>query len=46
MFRELPLLERFEQAARFGYGAVELQFPYETRPEEIARAFEPAALNL
>jgi len=30
LFTEVPLLERFERAARAGFGAVEMQFPYET----------------
>jgi hydroxypyruvate isomerase len=46
MFRELPLLERFEQAARFGFRAVELQFPYEVRPAEIALALRARSLEL
>ncbi len=29
LFTEAPLLERFERAARAGFGAVEIQFPYE-----------------
>lgn len=29
MFTEAPLLERFERAARAGFDAVEIQFPYE-----------------
>ncbi len=29
MFTEVPLLDRFERAARAGFSSVELQFPYE-----------------
>ncbi len=29
LFTEVPLLDRFERAARAGFSAVELQFPYE-----------------
>ena len=29
LFTEVPLLERFERAARAGFSSVELQFPYE-----------------
>ena len=29
LFTEVPLLDRFEQAARAGFKAVEMQFPYE-----------------
>ena len=34
LFTEVPMLERFERAARAGFQAVEVQFPY----EEIGRA--------
>ena len=35
MFQEVPFLERFEAAARAGFGAVEFLFPYEHPAEEI-----------
>ena len=36
LFSEVPFLERFEQAARAGFRAVECQFPYAWAPEAIA----------
>jgi hydroxypyruvate isomerase len=36
LFTEAPLLERFGRAARAGFKAVELQFPYE-QPAEVLR---------
>lgn len=36
LFTEVPLLERFERAARAGFEAVEVQFPYET-PAAVLR---------
>lgn len=38
MFRELPLLERFEAARRAGFAAVEIQNPYELPATDLARA--------
>ena len=35
LFTEVPLLERFERAARAGFTSVELQFPYEAPAEVI-----------
>jgi hydroxypyruvate isomerase len=36
LFTETPLLERFGRAARAGFTAVELQFPYE-QPATVLR---------
>jgi hydroxypyruvate isomerase len=36
LFTEVPLLQRFERAARAGFQAVELQFPYE-QPAAVLR---------
>lgn len=36
LFTEVPLLQRFERAARAGFTAVELQFPYE-QPAAVLR---------
>jgi 2-dehydrotetronate isomerase len=36
MFTEWPFIDRFEAAAKAGFRAVELQFPYEHSPESIA----------
>jgi hydroxypyruvate isomerase len=38
MFRELPLLERFEAARSYGFDGVEIQFPYAESPEALAKA--------
>ena len=35
LFTEVPLLERFERAARAGFSSVELQFPYEVTAAAI-----------
>jgi len=36
LFQEVPLLERFEQAALAGFRAVEVQSPYEEPAEALA----------
>lgn len=46
MFREWPLLERFEKAASVGFDAVELQFPYDEPAEQIAYAAKKAGLEV
>jgi hydroxypyruvate isomerase len=45
LFRELPLLERFEAARRSGFDAVEMQSPYGETVQALARAAEGAALR-
>ncbi len=35
LFTEVPMLDRFERAARAGFKAVEMQFPYEAPATEI-----------
>ena len=35
LFTEVPLLDRFERAARAGFSSVELQFPYEAPAEAL-----------
>jgi hydroxypyruvate isomerase len=44
MFRELPLLERFAAARDGGFGAAEIQIPYEVSATELARAASEARL--
>ena len=44
MFRELPLLERFEAARSQGFDGVEIQCPYTESPEALARAATAANL--
>src|SRR3712207_4940327 len=36
LFTEHPFLERFDHASQLGFRAVEVPFPYEYQPEEIA----------
>jgi hydroxypyruvate isomerase len=36
LFTEVPFLERFERAARAGFGSVEFLFPYAHAPAEVA----------
>ena len=38
LFTERPFLDRFEAAARWGFRAVEHQFPYTEAPESVIRA--------
>lgn len=38
LWQELPLLERIERAAHWGFPAVELHWPYDVPPEQIAAA--------
>jgi hydroxypyruvate isomerase len=38
LFRELPLLERFEAARLRGFDGIEIQFPYTESPDALARA--------
>ncbi|HXS27837.1 MAG TPA: TIM barrel protein [Steroidobacteraceae bacterium] len=44
LFRERPLLERFASARAAGFGAAEIQVPYEWPAGEIARAANEASL--
>ncbi len=43
LFTEVPLLDRFERAARAGFNAVEFQFPYEAPPPRSATGWTPTA---
>ncbi len=36
LFTEVPMLDRFERAARAGFSSVEIQFPYEA-PAAVVR---------
>lgn len=42
LFRELPLLERFEAARSQGFDGVEIQYPYSEPPESMAKAAKAA----
>ncbi len=44
LFKEVPLLERFEAARRAGFDAVETQSPYAESPADLHRAAADAAL--
>ncbi|MEQ8296122.1 MAG: hypothetical protein RIB55_06530 [Nitratireductor sp.] len=46
LFGEVPFLDRFERAARAGFGAVEFLFPYDYDPREVAAALEENRLGL
>jgi len=46
LFTELPLLERPEAAAAAGFGAVELQFPYDENAAALGHALARAGLPL
>lgn len=46
LFTELPFLDRIPAAAAAGFGAVECQFPYEYRAEEIARRLEEGGMTM
>jgi hydroxypyruvate isomerase len=44
LFRELPLLERFQAARSHGFDGVEIQVPYSESPEALARAAGAAGM--
>jgi hydroxypyruvate isomerase len=46
LFTEAPLLERFERAARAGFQAVEVQFPYEVPAQEVAARLKASGLPM
>ena len=46
LFRELPMVERIEQAAASGFDAIELQFPYAEDPIALRAALDRADLPL
>ena len=46
MFTELPFLDRFAAAARCGFGAVELAFPYDVPKEAVAARVREHSLSL
>jgi hydroxypyruvate isomerase len=45
LFTEVPFLERFERAARAGFGAVEFQLPYAFEPQAIRRELDTNHLS-
>ena len=46
LFQEWPFLDRFRAAADAGFQAVEFLFPYDYKPEEIARRLSQYNLSL
>ena len=46
LFTEVPLLDRFERAARAGFSAVELQFPYEASANDIRERLQANRLTM
>ena len=46
LFTELPLLDRFERAARAGFSSVEMQFPYEASAADIQQRLVANRLKL
>jgi hydroxypyruvate isomerase len=46
LFNEVPFLDRFERAARAGFGAVEFQFPYAFDASEIKARLDAHGLQL
>jgi hydroxypyruvate isomerase len=46
LFNEVPFLDRFERAARAGFGAVEFQFPYAFDAAEIKARLDAHGLQL
>ncbi len=44
LYTELPLLDRFRAAARDGFGAVEIQFPYDHDPQLLRQVADEAGL--
>ena len=46
LFTERPLIERIDAAARCGFKAIELQFPYDVPPLDVKRAIERNSLTI
>ncbi len=46
LFTEVPFLERFERAARAGFGSVEFLFPYAHTPGEVSAKLKANRLSL
>jgi len=46
LFKEHPFLERFAAAAKAGFRAVEYQYPYDHKPEDIAAAARAAGVQV
>lgn len=46
LFKEVPFLDRFREAAAAGFKAVEFMFPYEFLPEQLKTALDANQLSL
>lgn len=46
LFTAVPLLERFAAAANAGFTAVEIQFPYDHNPADLAAAAQAAGVQI
>lgn len=46
LFTEVPLLQRFERAARAGFSAVEMQFPYEAPAAALREQLDAHGLQM
>jgi hydroxypyruvate isomerase len=46
LFKEREFLDRFSAAARAGFGAVEYQYPYDFKPDDIAAAARDAGVEV
>jgi hydroxypyruvate isomerase len=46
LFKDLPFLERFAAARRAGFRAVEYQYPYEFKADEVAAAVREAGVQV
>ncbi len=46
MFRELPFPRRFDAAAACGFAAVEMQFPYQHPPQDVAAWAQNAGVEM
>lgn len=46
LFTEVPMLDRFERAARAGFSSVEIQFPYEATAAEVKSKLTASRLKM
>jgi hydroxypyruvate isomerase len=46
MFKEFEFLERFQAAKNSGFGAIEIQFPYNFSPEELLKRKEMSGVEI
>lgn len=46
LFTEVPMLDRFERAARAGFSSVEIQFPYEATAQQVSERLKDSRLRM